>query len=74
MASLGKADVHTKKKLKSILNIIVVIIVAIVGLIKVKHPLSYFIGLPIFTLIVYLLSNAMWTDLIFGETFEAKNE
>tara|TARA_Y100001968_G_C19372057_1_gene725619 strand:+ start:729 stop:914 length:186 start_codon:yes stop_codon:yes gene_type:complete len=56
-----------KKTLKSILNLIVVLIVALLGFIKVKHPLSYFLGVPVCTWIAYLLSDAMWTDLIFGE-------
>ena len=61
-----------KKALKSILNLIVVLIVTLVGFIKVKHPLSYFIGVPVCSWITYLLSNAMWTDLIFGEKFGEK--
>ena len=64
--------IKIKKALKSILNLIVVLVVALVGFIKVKHPLSYLIGVPLVTWIAYLLSNAMWTDLIFGEKFEAK--
>tara|TARA_B100000579_G_C22795964_1_gene837153 strand:- start:1139 stop:1375 length:237 start_codon:yes stop_codon:yes gene_type:complete len=56
-----------KKALKAILNLVVVLNVALIGFIKVRHPLSYLIGVPAFTWIAYLLSNAMWTDLIFGE-------
>tara|TARA_B100000700_G_scaffold259665_1_gene294619 strand:+ start:3900 stop:4100 length:201 start_codon:yes stop_codon:yes gene_type:complete len=63
-----------KKALKSILNLIIVLIVALIGFIKVKHPLSYLIGVPVFTWITYLLSNAMLTDLLFGEKYGAKNE
>ncbi len=63
-----------KKTLKAILNLIVVLTVAIVGLIKVKHPLSYWIGVPAFTWVVYLLSNAMFTDLLFGEKYGAKDK
>tara|TARA_B100000214_G_scaffold273650_1_gene203818 strand:+ start:232 stop:453 length:222 start_codon:yes stop_codon:yes gene_type:complete len=58
----------TRKNLKRIINIIVVLIVAIVGFIKVKHPFSYFVGVPVTCWIVYLLCNAMCTDIIFGET------
>tara|TARA_B100000700_G_scaffold81582_1_gene91803 strand:+ start:282 stop:479 length:198 start_codon:yes stop_codon:yes gene_type:complete len=61
-----------KRNLKAILNLIVVLIVALVGFIKVTHPLSYLIGVPVCTWIAYLLSNAMLTDLIFGEKFGAK--
>tara|TARA_Y100001968_G_scaffold333612_1_gene397630 strand:+ start:2924 stop:3118 length:195 start_codon:yes stop_codon:yes gene_type:complete len=61
-----------KKTLKSILNLIVVLFVSLVGFSKVKHPLSYLIGVPIVTWISYLLSNAMLTDLIFGEKFRTK--
>ena len=58
-----------KKNLKSIINFVVVIFFALVAFIKVKHPFSYFVGVPIFSWIVYLLTNAMCTDLFFGETF-----
>tara|TARA_Y100001968_G_C19335326_1_gene706534 strand:- start:199 stop:396 length:198 start_codon:yes stop_codon:yes gene_type:complete len=61
-----------KRNLKALLNLIVVLIVAIIGFIQVTHPLSYLIGVPVCTWIAYLLSNAMWTDLIFGEKFGAK--
>ena len=57
-----------KKNLRSIINFVVVLIVAISGFIKVKHPLSYFFGVPAFSWVVYLLTNAMCTDLFFGET------
>jgi len=63
-----------RKTLKSIINVVVVLIVALVGFIKVKHPVSYLIGVPAFTSLAYLLSNAMCTDLIFGERYGAKDE
>tara|TARA_B100000579_G_C22339321_1_gene624167 strand:+ start:92 stop:277 length:186 start_codon:yes stop_codon:yes gene_type:complete len=56
-----------RNKLKSIINLIVVLIVALVGFIKVKHPLSYFFGVPACSWLAYLLSDAICTDLIFGE-------
>ena len=58
-----------KKNLKSIINFMVVIFFALVGFIKVKHPFSYFVGVPTFCWIVYLLTNAICTDLFFGETY-----
>ena len=58
---------RNKKRLKSILNLIVVITVSLFGYIKVKHPLSYLLGVPICTWIAYLFSDAMLNDLIFGE-------
>ena len=58
----------TRRNLKRTINLIVVLIVAIVGFIKVKHPLSYLVGVPITTWVVYLLCNAMCTDILFGET------
>ena len=58
----------TRKNLRRIINLIVVLIVAIVGFIKVKHPISYFVGVPITSWIVYLLCNAVCTDILFGET------
>ena len=58
----------SKNNLKRIINLIVVLIVAIVGFIKVKHPFSYLIGVPVTSWVVYLLSNALCTDLLFGET------
>ena len=57
-----------RKTLKRIINLIVVLIVAIVGFIKVKHPFSYLIGVPVSSWVVYLLCNAMCTDILFGET------
>ena len=57
-----------KKDLKRIINLIVVLIVAIVGFIKVKHPFSYLVGVPVSTWVVYLLCNAMCTDILYGET------
>ena len=54
--------------LKRIINLIVVTTVAIVGFIKVKHPFSYLIGVPVTSWVVYLLCNAMCRDILFGET------
>ena len=56
-----------KNNLKSIINFAVVLIVALVGVIKVTHPLSYFFGVPACSWLAYLLSDAICTDLIFGE-------
>ena len=56
-----------KKNIKSIINFFVVFFFALFGFIKVKHPLSYLVGVPVFSWVVYLLTNAMCTDLIFGE-------
>ena len=61
-----------KRLIKAIINLIVVLIVAIIGFIKVKHPLSYLIGVPALTWVAYLLSNAMLTDLLFGEKYGTK--
>ena len=58
----------TRKNLKRIINLIVVLFVATVGFIKVKHPFSYLIGVPVASWVVYLLCNAMCTDILFGET------
>ena len=63
-----------RKNLKSIINFVVVLVFALVGFIKVKHPVSYFIGVPICSWVVYLLSNAICTDLLFGEKYGAKDE
>ncbi len=57
-----------KQNLKRIINLSVVLIVAIFGFIKVKHPFSYLVGVPISSWVAYLLCNAMCTDLLFGET------
>ena len=57
-----------RNKLKSMINLVVVLIFALVGFIKVKHPFSYLIGVPVCSWVVYLLINAMCTDLLFGET------
>ena len=57
-----------RKKLKSIINLAVILVVAIVGFIKVKSVLGYLIGVPTLTWLAYLLSNAICSDLIFGET------
>ena len=58
----------TRKNLKRIINLIVVLFVATIGFIKVKHPFSYLVGVPVTSWIVYLLCNAMCTDILFGET------
>ena len=63
-----------KNKLKTIINLIVVLIFALVGFIKVKHPFSYLVGVPVCSWVIYLLSNAMCTDLLFGEKYGAKDE
>ena len=57
-----------RRKLKRIINLIVVLFVATVGFIKVKHPFSYLVGVPVTSWVVYLLCNAMCTDILFGET------
>tara|TARA_B100001029_G_C14780137_1_gene296055 strand:- start:184 stop:405 length:222 start_codon:yes stop_codon:yes gene_type:complete len=57
-----------RNNLKSIINFFVVLIVSLMGFIKVKTPLGYFIGVPALSWLAYLLSNAMCCDLIFGET------
>ena len=63
-----------KKDLKSIINFVVVLIFALVGFIKVKHPFSYLVGVPVCSWVVYLLCNAMFTDLLFGETLGCSEE
>ena len=63
-----------RNNLKSIINLIVILIVALIGFIKVKHPLSYCLGVPACTWLAYLLSNAICTDLIFGEKYGANDE
>ena len=57
-----------KHNLKSIINFVVVIIFALFGFIKFKHPFSYLIGVPVCSWVIYLLTNAMCSDLLFGET------
>ena len=57
-----------RKNSKRIINLVVVLLVAVVGFIKVKHPLSYLVGVPAASWVVYLLCNAMCTDILFGET------
>ncbi len=57
-----------RKTIKSIINFFVVLIFALFGFIKVKHPFSYFLAVPFLSWVVYLLINAMCTDLLFGET------
>ena len=63
-----------RKNLKRIINMIVVLIVTIVGYIKVKHPFSYLVGVPVTSWIVYLLCNAMCTDILFGEKLGCSEE
>ena len=46
----------------------IVLFVATIGFIKVKHPFSYLVGVPVASWVVYLLCNAMCTDILFGET------
>ena len=58
----------SRKSLKRMINLLVVLIVAIVGFIKVKHPFSYLVGVPVVSWVVYILCNAMCTDILFGET------
>ena len=57
-----------KNKLKRFINLFVVILFALVGFVKVKHPFSYLVGVPVCSWVVFLLTNAMCTDLLFGET------
>jgi len=57
-----------RKTLKSIISFLVALIVALIGFIKFKHPFSYLVGVPVMSWVVYLLTNAMFTDLLFGET------
>ena len=66
--------IRRKNTLKLIINLFVVIIFAFFGFTKVKHPFSYLIGVPICSWLVYLLTNAICTDLIFGEKYGAKDE
>ena len=63
-----------KNKLKSIINLVVVFIFTLLGFIKVKHPFSYLVGVPVCSWVVYLLSNAMCTDLLYGEKYDANDE
>ncbi len=44
------------------------------GFIKFKHPFSYLIGVPIISWVAYLLTNAMCSDLLFGETTDCFEE
>ena len=67
-------SIRRKNTLKSIINLFVVITFSLVGFIKVKHPFSYLIGVPVCSWVVYLLTNAICTDLIFGEKYGAKDE
>ena len=61
--------IMSRNNLRSIINLVVVLIFALVGFIKVKHPFSYLVGVPVASWVVYLLCNAMCTDILFGETF-----
>ena len=63
-----------KNNLKSIINLVVVVLFALVGFIKVRHPFSYLVGVPVCSWVVYLLSNAICTDLLFGEKYGARKE
>ena len=63
-----------RNNLKSIINMIVVFVFALVGFVKVNHPFSYLVGVPVCSWVVYLLCNAMCTDLLFGEKYGAKDE
>ena len=63
-----------RNSLKSIINLVVVFGFALAGFIKVKHPFSYLVGVPVCSWVVYLLSNAMCTDLLFGEKYGTKDE
>ena len=63
-----------RNSLKSIINLVVVFGFALAGFIKVKHPFSYLVGVPITSWVVYLLCNAMCTDLLFGETLGCSEE
>ena len=63
-----------RNNLKAIINLIVVLSFALAGFIKVTHPLSYLVGVPVCSWVVYLLSNAMCTDLLLGENHGAKDE
>ena len=58
----------TRKNLKRIINLIVVLFVTTLGFLKVNHPFSYLVGVPVASWVVYLLCNAMCTDILFGET------
>ena len=57
-----------KKALKTTISFFVALIVALIGFIKFKHPLAYLFGVPAVSWVVYLLTNAACSDLIFGET------
>ena len=63
-----------KKKLTSILSFIVALFVAIVGFIEVNTILAYLFGVPLLTCLAYLLSNAMFSDLILGETIDCTDK
>ena len=66
--------IMSRNNLRSIINLVVVLFFALVGFIKVKHPFSYLFGVPVSSWVVYLLCNAMCTDLLFGEKYGAKDE
>ena len=63
-----------KKFIQSLISFIVALIVALVGFNKVKTSLGYLLGVPVITWVVYLLTNAMCTDLLFGETLGCSEE
>ena len=63
-----------RNSIKSIINLFVVLSFALVGFLKVKHPFSYLVGVPVCSWVVYLLSNAICTDLLFGEKYGTKDE
>tara|TARA_B100001250_G_C19697602_1_gene743301 strand:- start:373 stop:582 length:210 start_codon:yes stop_codon:yes gene_type:complete len=57
-----------KKKLKKIISFFVALIVAFIGFSKFRHPFAYLVGVPVVSWVVYLLTNAACSDLLFGET------
>ena len=63
-----------RKAIKSIISFFVALIVALIGFIKFKHPFSYLVGVPVISWVVYILTNAMFTDLLFGETIDCLEE
>tara|TARA_B100000700_G_scaffold323685_1_gene427971 strand:+ start:5674 stop:5892 length:219 start_codon:yes stop_codon:yes gene_type:complete len=57
-----------KRHLKSVLNFFVVLIVALVGFTKVISPIGLFLVVPSLMWLAYTLSNALLSDLLYGET------
>ncbi len=57
-----------KKHLKSVLNSFIVLSVALVGFTKVTSAIGLFLGVPSLMWLTYTLSNALLSDLLFGET------